>query len=114
MHEVKPGKFDVRVLNQTVYWINREAEILRLEAMSSVHIHNVIAMLEDNPRHYHFAALVDAFINIAEGLIDGSPSREVLAYDLTGENLADIPPDVWLASTPLMRRMNQIRKEREC
>src|SRR5690625_6373350 len=81
MFEVQPGKFDVRIMNQTTFWINRQAHILRIDEMSTEHIANVIGMLEENPRRYHLAALVDAMINIAEAKLDGGPSGAVLAYE---------------------------------
>jgi len=112
MFEVQPGKFDVRIMNQTTFWINREAQILRIDEMSTDHIANVISMLEENPRRYHLAALVDATINILESMIEGRASGEVLAYELTGENPGDIPAEEWLASTPLMRHLRRTIKER--
>ena len=112
MFEVQPGKFDVRIMNQTTFWINREAQILRIDDMSIEHIANVITMLEENPLRYHLAALVDAMINIAEAMFDGRPSGEVLAYELTGENPGDVTPQQWLASTPLMRHLRRTIKER--
>ena len=112
MFEVQPGKFDVRIMNQTTFWINREAQILRIDEMSTDHIANVISMLEENPRRYHLAALVDATINILESMIEGRASGEVLAYELTGENPGDIPAEEWLAATPLMRHLRRTIKER--
>src|SRR5690625_6433440 len=112
MFEVQLGKFDVRIMNQSTFWINREAHILRIDDMSTDHITNVITMLEENPRRYHLAALVDAMINIAEAMFDGRPSGEVLAYELTGENPGDIPAEEWLAATPLMRHLRRPLEER--
>src|SRR5690625_618797 len=96
MFEVQPGKFDVRIMNQTTFWINREAQILRIDDMSTDHITNVITMLEDHPRRYHLAALVDATINIIDSMVEGRASGEVLLYQLTGQSPGDDSPEQWL------------------
>src|SRR5690625_2894640 len=112
MFEVQLGKFDVRLMNQSTFWINREAHIVRMDERSTDHITTAIRTREQNPRRYHLAALVDATINILESMIEGRASGEVLAYELTGENPGDIPAEEWLAATPLMRHLRRTIKER--
>jgi|GEM_PF-6459278 len=112
MFHVQPGKFDVRILNQTAYWITRDARILRIENMSTEHIINVVTMLETNPDPYHFAAILDALIDLTDNLACGQPSADLLAYQLTGKSIGDATPEQWLESTPLMRHLRQILKKR--
>lgn len=112
MFQVQAGMFDPRIMNQTTYWINHDAQILAIDEMTTEHIANVIAMLENDPNHYYFAALIDALIELADSLMGGRQSGEVLAYQLTGHSLSDATPEQWLQSTPLMRHLRQILKRR--
>lgn len=57
--------------------------------------------------HMHFWAIVDALADIRELARTGIPCGHLLEYAVTGSSLADVAPDVWLASTPLMRAIGR-------
>src|SRR5690625_2506045 len=90
MYAVKPGKFDVRIMNQTRLWIDRYAAILIIDDLRSTHIANIMTMLQSNARRYHLAALIDPAVDMFEEMVQGRPSGELLAYELTGHNPADV------------------------
>lgn len=113
MDEHPPGKLDVRILEQSTFWINAKAEILRINEMSDAHITHVITMFEENPTRYHLAALINEIIDLVDALASGEVPGTLLAYEITGENLADIPPKQWLETTPLMRELQRTLQERE-
>src|SRR5690625_2796883 len=112
MFHVQPGKFDVRILNQTAYWITRDARILPISNISPVHIIILITMIELTSYPYHAAAILDALIDLTDNLACGQPSADLLDYQLTGKCIGDATSEQWLESTPLMRRLRQILKKR--
>jgi hypothetical protein len=107
MRLVGPGRLDVGILGQSVFWVNREAVVLRLDAMSEAHLLAVAEMLRGRAMQMHFWAIVDAIGDIRESARTGVPCGHLLEYAVTGSSLADVDPDVWLASTPLMRAIGR-------
>ena len=59
---VRPGAFDRRVLDQDRIWVTQEAEVRRLEDMSTAHLLVVKALLLGRARALHFDAIVNALV----------------------------------------------------
>ncbi|QIK83178.1 hypothetical protein [Sanguibacter sp. HDW7] len=99
MWEVEPGRLDVRVLGQGRFWVTREAQVLELSAMTGEHLQAVAEMLRGKAMLLHMWAMGD----LLAGFADGTTAGELLAMELTGVSIADLDPEEWLATTPLMR-----------
>jgi hypothetical protein len=108
MRLVEPGRVDVRVLEQGVFWVTREAVVVPLAEMSEPHLLAVAQMLRGRAIHIHFWAMANALFDVRESRRTGVPCGHLLEYALTGgSSLADVDPQVWLASTPLMRAIDR-------
>jgi len=77
--------------------------------MITAHIAIVIEMLETNPGYFHVAAIFDALIELGNLACD-QPSGDLLAYQLTGNNIAKATSEQWLESTALMCCLRQALK----
>lgn len=100
MNDVPPGLLDSRVLDQTVFWVTREAAVLEIATMSSEHLIGVLLMLGDFAPQLHVVALADLVYDDEEGL-----ALELDLLELTGSCLATVSPWDWLAATPLVRAL---------
>lgn len=108
MRTVAPDTLDRRILNQSEYWITKQAVVLRLEEMTSEHLRNVVLMLTDQAPVLHMAAITDL-------VVDDDPvalTLELALYELTGGCLATVSPSAWLQATPLVRAIDNELNQR--
>jgi hypothetical protein len=103
MRLVGPGLLDVPVLGQSVYWVTSEAQVLRLDEMTAAHLQAAAQMLLEQALPLHFWTVVATLKELRASMKTGVPCGEALQFAVTGTSLADVEPNVWLASTPLMR-----------
>lgn len=78
---VGPGRLDARVLDQSVFWVTREAAVLPLAEMSEVHLLAVAQMLRGRAMQLHLWAIVDAIGDIRESVRTGVPCGLALPAD---------------------------------
>jgi hypothetical protein len=98
MRLIEPGRLDPRVLDQSVWWVTREAVVQPLAVMSESHLLAVAQMLRGRPMQMHLWAIVDALVEVSESVRTGVPCGHLVEYAVTGgSSLADVDPQVWLA-----------------
>jgi len=102
------GKMDNRVFEQDKYWVNVKGEAFLLEEMDDLYRRNVINFLHDNLDYFHAMASLRDAIGMLASLEAGEPDGSALAFALGAPAIVDIPPTVWLESTPLMRKLREL------
>lgn len=85
-----------------------EGQVLELAAMTGEHLRAVADMLRGKAMLLHMWAMGD----LQAGFADGTTSGELLAMELTGVSIADLEPEEWLATTVLMRAIEQESRRR--
>lgn len=110
--EVRPGEFDRRVLDQQEFWVTGQGVVLRVYQMSTEHLRAVTVMLNDRAMELHTWCVLDTFTSALLAHLDGLPCGDDLERELTGRTVADVEPDVWLAATALMRRIDGLLRDR--
>ncbi len=103
-----PGKLDKRVFEQDVYWVDVLGQPHFLEEMSSEYLGNVLAMLFGRMEEFYFSALMRYVAGIIEDDALGKTNVDILARMLGTASIAELTPSEWLASTPLVRKINKL------
>ncbi|EYR63514.1 hypothetical protein N866_20075 [Actinotalea ferrariae CF5-4] len=98
---VTPDTLDPRVLDQTDIWVNRDATVLRITAMSTDHIHNVLTMLTERASELRLSSLLDATYQLMNTDTRTVDDAERLAWDLV-RTYADLTHQQWLETTALV------------
>lgn len=101
-------KIDLRVFDQDLWWVDRLGQAHRLEEMSSDYRANVLIFLRARAADWHLLCSLRAAAQAAGDALLGRVSGELLAAELTGSWTGDLDPDVWLESTPLVRRLAEL------
>lgn len=107
MRHVPRGTFDTRVLDQEHYWVTADGAVLQLTAMSTAHLTNVLAMLEQQAVRLHLEAIVGALVDLAAARARGGTTAEEITYKLTGSSLADITATAFFEAMPLVRAIRR-------
>lgn len=101
---VAPGTWDLRVLTQGTWWVDRQARVWRLADMSTAHLQGVLDMLFSIATGLHLNAMVDVLL---EGALDlTSLGAEAIARE-AGAGITDVAPDAYLESTELVRAIRR-------
>lgn len=98
---VTPDTLDPRVLDQADIWVTRDATVLRITAMSTDHIHNVLTMLTERASELRLSSLLDATYQLMNTDTRTVDDAEQLAWDLV-RTYADLTPPHWLETTALV------------
>lgn len=77
--------------------------------MPAEYVANVIGYLEGDAPHFYVATLRRIVIEDATDLQLGRLPVNLVAESLGATSLADVSPEVWLASTPLVRALRARR-----
>lgn len=102
------GKMDSRVFDQDIYWVDINGKPHLLTEMSEDYLENVLVLLFEGMERFYFGALVRSTIGIIDDLFSGNPNSEVLANELGITPISEMEPAEWLASTPLVRKINKL------
>lgn len=99
------GSLDLRVFDQSIWWVDVRQHPHRINEMSSDYLRNVLADLEIGAKRLHLAIVrkqvLEDMTDLASGRIPGHAVAEAFGATAT----ADVSPAVWLASTPLVRAL---------
>lgn len=99
------GHLDLRVFDQSVYWVDIHQRPVRIEAMGPDYVRNVIAFLEQDCPYFHERTLRRSALQMYGDLLLGRIPTDVVAGALGAPALTDVTPEVWLEATPLMRAL---------
>lgn len=100
-----PDRLDLRVFDQDVYWVDRNGDPHRIDEMGEEYVTNVTTMLFERAVEFHAASVLrECAQNVGDALL-GTVSAGLLVDELGVGSLASTDPTVWLASTPLVRRL---------
>ncbi|MCU1393482.1 MAG: hypothetical protein JWM34_1910 [Ilumatobacteraceae bacterium] len=99
---------DLRVFDQTDWWVDRLGRPHRLDEMTDDYRRNVIVFLTSFVDGFHAAsALREAATTLGDALL-GRVSYALLATDVGAPRTLDLEPISWLEATPLMRRLRAL------
>ena len=102
------GMLDLRVLDQTCWWVNSEGIPHPISEMSENYVDNVIAFLIEHREMYFADTQRRWFIQtLGDQMLYGDPGAEVLAVAAGGPTWSDLDAETWLESTPLMRALRR-------
>lgn len=99
------GALDLRVFEQDVYWVDINQRPHRIDQMPALYRRNVIRFLSANQDYFFAMSARLHLLRLVEGLLTGVVDGDTLAHALGNPAQDDLPPDEWLESTPLMRRL---------
>jgi hypothetical protein len=99
------GDRDLRVFDQTVWWVDLRQQPHRIDEMCDAYIRNVIGFLEDNCQYFYEMSLRRLALQILGDQLLGRANGDLLAAQLGATPLSAVRPGDWLAGTPLMRRL---------
>jgi hypothetical protein len=104
-----PDYLDLRAFDQDVYWVDRNGDPHRIDSMGEEYIRNVRAMLLERAAEFHSVSILRECLQSVGDALCGRVSAGVLVSDLGVGSLQESAPQVWLHSTPLMRRLLKTR-----
>lgn len=107
-----PGFLDLRVFEQDRYWVDRDGRPHLLEDMTGGYRQAVIAMLERRCEEFHLAVSETLTARVIDDLVEGHVNGDVILVALGEPLTSEIPPDVWLEATPLLRRLRTLERRR--
>jgi hypothetical protein len=102
-----PERMDMRVFDQDVYWMDRSGRGHRIEAMPLAYVENVVGMLTERAEELHQVTVARHILQSWGERLSGRVSGEDLLEGLGVGTVALVTADVWLESTPLMRRLRR-------
>jgi hypothetical protein len=108
-----PGKLDLRVFDQDVYWVDVYGQGHLLTQMSADYRRNVIEFCLQHAASYHAAYVVRELVGSVVEAFEGRPSAAVLSSQLGVPTAADLDADTWIKTTPLLRRLRALTPETE-
>ncbi|GAA8845090.1 hypothetical protein DUHN55_15200 [Helicobacter pylori] len=100
------GTLDLRVFDQGVWWVDAQQRPHRIAKLPPEYVANVIGYLEGHAEHFYIATLRRTVVEDGTDLLLGRLPANSVAEALGATSLADVSPDVWLASTPLVRALH--------
>ncbi len=103
--------FDIRVLEQDEWWVNINGEPMLLADMPQEYLRNIKTMLYKKAIVLHASYIQKTMDEIIKDYTQGKINGDILNYEMTGTTVADMPHEEWLASMPLLKRINQILKD---
>lgn len=106
------GSLDLRVFDQGTWWVDADQRPHRLAEMSSEYLDNVIAYLHDDAEYFYVATRRRHILEDATDLLLGRLPVNAVAEGFGATSLADVSPEVWLASTPLVRAIRDLQPRR--
>lgn len=96
-----PDSLDLRVFDQSTWWVNRDGLAFRITTeMSTEYLANVIAFLEEHRRYYHRMTMRRAALTLLEDVAFDRPVKlpaALVAAIATDDSTA------WLEGTALMQ-----------
>jgi hypothetical protein len=101
------GTLDLRVFDQSLWWVSVAQRPIRLDAMSPGYVANVIQMLEAYAEYYYLCTLRRECLQRYGDALLGRFSTGEIAEAAGAVPLSELTPIAWLESTPLMRRLRQ-------
>ena len=101
------GVLDLRVFDQDIWWVDIKEVPHRLVEMSDEYLSNVIGFLLAYAEHFHADTVMRWRLQECGDNLLGRPSGEALARAAGVPDLAELAPEVWLESTPLMRALRR-------
>jgi hypothetical protein len=104
-----PDYLDLRAFDQDVYWVDRNGDPHRIDSMGEEYIRNVRTMLLERAAEFHSVSILRECLQSVGDALCGRVSAGVLVSDLGVGSLQESAPQVWLHSTPLMRRLLKTR-----
>lgn len=104
-----PDAMDLRVFDQDVYWVDRIGDPHLIDEMGAEYVGKVRAMLLDRVDEFHSATVLREYAQSAGDALHGRVSGGVLVEDLGIGSLRQTDALTWLRSTPLMRRLENVR-----
>lgn len=104
-----PDYIDLRVFDQDVYWVDRNGDPHYIDSMEEEYIRNVRTMLIERATEFHSVSILRECLQSVGDALCGRVSAGVLVSDLGVGSLQGSAPQVWLHSTPLMRRLLKTR-----
>ena len=99
------GSLDLRVFDQSIWWVDVRQRPHRISEMSSEYLRNVLADLEAAAERLHLAIVRKEVLEDMTDLLSGRIPGHAVAEALGTTATADVSPAVWLASTPLVRAL---------
>jgi hypothetical protein len=99
-----PGIFEL--LDQNKVWVSADGRVTPLEEMNVRHRRNLILWLVKNAHSIKFR--YELYLTSGPG-----PSGEMAcdAYEQGMQALMDIPDDIWINETKLMRRLRKLERQ---
>lgn len=101
-------QLDLRVFDQSEFWVDRLGTPHRLEEMDLSYRRNVISHLCTHRESFHLGAIRRELIQHLGDELLGAPSAYALTTELGVPRTADLDALTWLEATPLMRALRRL------
>ena len=99
------GTLDLRVFEQSVWWIDTAQAPHRITEMSDAYVLNVIGFLLNHRDYYYLCTLRRSLCQMLGDSLLGRPNADLVAEQAGAPPLSELTPSTWLESTPLMRAL---------
>jgi hypothetical protein len=99
-----PGRMDLRVFDQDVFWVDRLGNPHLLTEMPQEYKLNVLAFLENNVESFYAACFFRAVTQVVSDLALGTKTSHLPGLDPAA--IAELTPLDWLKSTPLYLQLS--------
>jgi hypothetical protein len=96
---------DKRVFEQDVWWVDRYGLEHLLSEMSDDYRRAVVWFCEDHIRYFWVEAVIREQVTRVGSVLLGVGCAEEVVCEVGFGGVADCEPEVWLESTPLMRKL---------
>jgi hypothetical protein len=106
------GHLDLRVFDQTRWWVDINGSAHGIATMSDSYLINVVEHCERHADYYHAAHLRHSTLSLLKVVLSGSPS-DALAIALETFERSLTEPIDWIRSTPLLSSLSAELRTRD-